>query len=315
MRFLLGLFLLAPAFAVDGTVINKTTGRPAAGVVVSLYKLGAGMEIVASARTDAQGRFTIARDAGGPRLLQTIFDGVVYNQMLQQDAPASGVAVEVFQSSKKPVPVGTHFLYLQPSGGKMTVNDVFIFRNEGNVTFNDSAGTLKFYAPEKAEGLNVRATAPGGMPVERPAQKTRQAGVHSVDFPVKPGETRFEITYGLPYSDGMEFEVRNMNAGETMLLAPPGVNISGEGLENKGQEPSTQATIFAASKAVIKAAITGEVQAAAGSASSGPEMEQIPPKLFERAPVILIIAFAALALGALLLYRKPQESHATRGRR
>ena len=41
--------------AVDGTVINKTTGKPQAGATVTLYKFGsAGMESVESVKSGAQ---------------------------------------------------------------------------------------------------------------------------------------------------------------------------------------------------------------------------------------------------------------------
>jgi len=61
MRRILVLLMLAgiPVLAaVDGTVINQTTGKPAAGAVISLVQPGqGGMQNLASARTDAQGGF------------------------------------------------------------------------------------------------------------------------------------------------------------------------------------------------------------------------------------------------------------------
>ena len=55
LLMLAGFPLLA---AVDGTVINETTGKPAAGAVISLVQPGqGGMQNLASARTDAQGGF------------------------------------------------------------------------------------------------------------------------------------------------------------------------------------------------------------------------------------------------------------------
>ncbi len=56
---LLSLTAVALAADLGGTVTNGTTGKPAAGVEVTLLKLSNGMEEAGSARTDAQGRYTL----------------------------------------------------------------------------------------------------------------------------------------------------------------------------------------------------------------------------------------------------------------
>ena len=54
------LFFLQAVFAIDGTVYNQTTGKPAADATVTLYKLGqAGPEALETVHTDANGRFEI----------------------------------------------------------------------------------------------------------------------------------------------------------------------------------------------------------------------------------------------------------------
>src|SRR5436309_1446511 len=99
------LFLLASiaSAAVDGTVTNRTTGKPQPGATVTLYKLGQnGLESVESVKSDAAGKFRIDQNLQGPRLLQSAYDGVTYNHMLPPGAPTSGVALDVFDSSKQP---------------------------------------------------------------------------------------------------------------------------------------------------------------------------------------------------------------------
>src|SRR6266498_3693228 len=82
-------------FAVDGTVINRTTGKPQSDATVTLYKLGqAGMESLESVHSDAQGTFSINRSTqGGPHLIQTAYDGVTYNHMLPPGSPVSGIVL------------------------------------------------------------------------------------------------------------------------------------------------------------------------------------------------------------------------------
>lgn len=92
MKF--SVFLLAiPLFAViDGSVINRTTGKPQRGATVTVYKLGtAGIESLESVKTDAAGRFSFTADPGpGPALLQGAWDGVTYNKMLTPNTPRTG---------------------------------------------------------------------------------------------------------------------------------------------------------------------------------------------------------------------------------
>src|SRR6266436_1748576 len=101
MKTLLCLLLASVAWAaVDGTVTNRTTGKPQPAATVTLYKLGEnGLESVESVKSDAQGKFRIDQNLQGPRLVQTAYDGVTYNHMLPPGAPTTGVALDVYQSS------------------------------------------------------------------------------------------------------------------------------------------------------------------------------------------------------------------------
>ena len=87
------VLLLAPAllFAIDGTVINKTTGKPQPNAVVELMKLGKGMDSAGTAKTDAQGRFEFKVPVEQvPYLVQAQFDGVHYNKMIPPGSPDFG---------------------------------------------------------------------------------------------------------------------------------------------------------------------------------------------------------------------------------
>jgi hypothetical protein len=315
MRNLLFSLLIAlPAFAaVDGTVINKTTGKPQSAATVTLYKLGqAGMESIQSVKSDAQGKFRIDQPVQGPHLIQTAFDGVTYNHMLPPGSTTSGLTLDVYNSSKRPgaARVLRHFLIFQPSGSQMAVNEGFVFQNSGLVTYNDpDGGTLKFYLPPAAQGkVQVKATAPQGMPIDRAADKTDRTGVYKVDFPIKPGETNFEVTYVLPYSSGMVYEGKVLAKTDdaTLLVAPNGITLKGEGLETKGQEPQTKAQVFGVKSSDFKVEIDGNVSSAAAdtdSGDNGPSIEEVMPRVWDKMGLILALALGILALGFIVLYR------------
>ena len=129
--------------AIDGTVTNRTTGKPQPGATVTLYKLSEnGLESVESVKSDGQGKFRIDQNLQGPRLLQSAYDGVTYNHMLPPGAPTTGVALDVYNSSKQPgsAKVMQHMVLFEPNGNELAVSESFIWANTGKTTFVLRAG-------------------------------------------------------------------------------------------------------------------------------------------------------------------------------
>lgn len=321
-RALVALFLFIwPAFsAVNGTVTNRTTGKPQPGATVTLYKLGEnGLESIESVKSDAQGKFQISSDLQGPRLIQTAYDGVTYNHMLRPGAPTTDVILDVYNSSKNQgdAKVLTHMVLLEPTAGDLNVSESYIFRNNGKTTYNDpSGGTLKFFLPETARSaVEVNATAPQGMPIRRAPEKTDQPHVYKVDFPIKPGESRIDVNYSLPFQPPGEFESKVLfKGGSTRLVVPPGVALKGYNVESLGQEPRTQATIYnvkgASFKVQIEGAGTLRRAEAEADENGGPSIEEIKPKIYTHLTWILVLALSILTLGFILLYRAPKPAEA-----
>jgi hypothetical protein len=301
--------------AVDGTVTNGTTGKPQAGATVTLYKLGqAGPDALESVKSDAQGRFRIERDLPeGPNLIETAFDGVTYNHMLRPGSSGTGLRLEVFNASERApgARVAQHIVLLEPAGDQLQVGETFFFRNEGKLTHNDPKdGTLRFHAPEGAQQLRVMATAPQGVPIQRAAEKAKQANVYWVDFPIKPGETRIDVTYATRLPEDGAFSGRVFfKGGPTRLVVPQGVTLEGEGLENLGDEPTTRATIYEVKDAAYTVRVKGATALRADAAEdAGPSVQQILPRVYESMAWILIPAFLALTLGFILLYRSSPQA-------
>ena len=82
--------------AVDGTNTEAaTTGKPQAGSTVTLFQpTNQGPQFIDSVKTDADGKFSITKEVpaggAGPLLLQAVYDGVQYNQMLPPGTPTTG---------------------------------------------------------------------------------------------------------------------------------------------------------------------------------------------------------------------------------
>jgi hypothetical protein len=318
MKYLAILPLLAlPAMAaVTGTVMNRTTGRPQAGATVGYYTFNGGpMQKAAEAKTDAQGNFTIDQTAGGrmPAMLRVEIDGVTYNHMIPPGTPANGLTLDVYNASKQPgaAKISKHMIMFAPSGGQMAVTEIFLFENPGKTTwFNPAGGTLQFYVPEAAQGkLDVQATAPDGMPVPAPAWKTSQRDVYAARFEIKPGETTIKVDYSVPYTDGAPYTGKIVSKDEnTYLVAANGVTLKGDGLNDLGVEPKSQAHIYGLTGTSYKIELSGAAVAAAADDTAsaqddGPQIEQIMPRIYSRVGLILAMALGILAIGFVLLYR------------
>jgi hypothetical protein len=316
-------FLAVPLFAIDGMVVNKTTGKPQSGVAVTLMDLSRGMSPVETAKSGADGKFAFTKDVQGAFLLQASFKGVTYNQMVQPGMPSSALSLDIFDAVAQPgaTKVTQHMILLEPSSSQLQIRETYVYSNPGNQTWNNpGGGTLRFWLPEEAAGkAQIMATAPRGMPVERSAEKTPQAGVYMVNFPIKPGESRIDLAYRIPFTSPGKYSGRIVQPLEaTMLVAPDGVTLKGEGLEAKGREPSSQASVFKVTGAKFTVEIqgTGEMQAAgSGDAEEGPGIEEIPARIHERMYLVLAITIAILAMGLLLHYRVTPADTKTRERR
>ena len=248
--------------AVDGVVINGSTGKPAPSVVVSLVQPGAnGMQTVASVKSDADGKFRIDKEyPPGPALLQGLLGGASYPLMITPGSPTTGLKLVVFDPTTNPeaAKVSQHMILLEPKTTALDVSETFICQNETRSTYVDAArGSLQFYLPDSAaSSARVTVNAPGGMPIQRSPEKAGKPGLYKINYPIKPGETRFDLTYSMPAST--EFSGKKVDpATPTRLVTPSTVTLSGDSLDNLGQEPQTQAHIYSATGVAYKVAIEG----------------------------------------------------------
>jgi len=322
-RIVLSLLCCLPAAAaIDGVVVNRTTGQPQAGATLSVSKMNAGTGMLSdnagNATTDAQGKFAFAASVDGPTLLRATWDGVTYSKMLPPGTPSSGLTIDVYNASKNPgaAKVDKHMILFEPAGGQMVVNETILVKNDSQTTWNDAKdGTLPFYVPADHSKLQIQATAPGPSGVNVPASATKSStpDIYKVAFAIKPGETRFDLTYSVPYTMGAQYEGKIVTKdNNTYLIAPNGVTLAAENLTDLGTEPRTQAHIYGLPGTSYNIQLGGAEVAppdapqdgAQPDASAGPQIETMMPRVLDNKIWILGFALGILGLGFALLYRK-----------
>jgi hypothetical protein len=303
---------------VDGVVVNATTGQPQSGVAVNLVQPSqSGMVQLGNTTTDAQGQFKIDKQIPpGPGLLQATYQGTTYNQIITPGMSTTGVQLKVYEATKKAGIARTveHLILLEPGADRLRISETFVVGNDSNLTYNDPAkGSIQFFLPPATDGnAQVIITAPGGMPIPRPALKTPVAGIYKVDYPVKPGETRMDVSYTVPATNKFSGKIVGSDAA-THLVTPGTVNVTGDGIELAGREPQTQANIYNLTGLDYNLLIEGigslrpdDSAGAAGPGDDGgsPQVEIKKPRIYAQLPWVLSLAFAILALGGTMLYRR-----------
>jgi len=227
---LLLLASLASAQTLTGTVKNSTTGKPAAGDDVILLSLGQGMEEAGRTKSDAKGNFSFKLDAPGPHLIRVIHQEVTYHRMAPPGT--TSVEVEVYDVGKKieGIQVVADIMRFQAAQGQLQVERTFaVLNNSKPPRTQMNEHNLEFYAPEGATVTGGQAMTAGGQPVnsapvpEGANAKNRYAFL----FPLRPGESRFNVLYTVPYTGSVNIDPKSVYSLEHFVaIAPKAMEFS-----------------------------------------------------------------------------------------
>ena len=205
------------AASVTGQVINGTNDKPSAGDEVVILSLSQGMTEIGRTKTDASGKFKVEiPDDGTPHMVRVNHQGVNYFPKGGPLMPgATTVEIQVFDNAKKlSLTTAVNVMRVQADSGTMNVVELYAVENHGEPprTMFDPDKTYEFTLPDGAI-LDAAAAQPqDGQPVNSAALPQKEKNHYAMIFPLRPGETRFQITYHLPYKG---------NAGFTPKLLTP----------------------------------------------------------------------------------------------
>jgi hypothetical protein len=221
------LLFVASAFAatVTGTITNRTTGKPSAGDTIAVINTAQGMDELSKVTSDAQGHFTATAPDGGQILLHVTHKGAEYFKTVPPgNAP---VDIDVYDSAAKVEGITGEALVLRAetdSTGKMlTVAENFFIQNTSAPPRTQfGANTFEFYLPKGAVISQTLANAPGGLPTTADVKTIDAAtGHYAFTFPIRPGETRFQVAYSLPYSGKQAFSIKlSVPTGDFAVMLP-----------------------------------------------------------------------------------------------
>lgn len=204
--------------------------------------------------------------------------------------------------------VTQHMVLLEPAEGQLLVRESLIVQNGGTAPFVDARnGPVQVFVPDAgASSLTVTALAQGRPAVALKPSATGLRQVYKVDFPLPPGETRFDFSYSIPFRNPGSFAGKILHRdGAVNLVVPAGVSVKGDGLVPAGQEPQTKAAIYEIKGPNYTVELQGTGTMAAAPAEEGPgsSLDEIQPRIYDSLYAILGLSLGVLALGFVLFYR------------
>jgi hypothetical protein len=325
------LMLLASAAAqagtVSGIVHNGTnSNKTAAGVDVLLIQLQGGMSVVASTKTDSDGRYHFDNPGigQGPMLIRAVYRGVFFHQPLTPGT--STVDVTIYEPTTNPaaIQVPLRLLVFQPNADKLMVGEEYSIQNNSNppAAYFKQDGNFEFTIPQGADLDQVSTFGPSGMPV-RQGTIDKGKGRYAIAYAFQPGQNGVRISYIVPYT-GNHAQIRESStydAQRVLLVIPPTMQVASVGFNAAGTEQGYN--VF--SKESMKAGngfdvtVSGTAPPPAEASASSSSADQVngrdssPETTIETAPArigdekwILLGGLAAIfAVGVALLLRKP----------
>ena len=199
--------LAASATTISGKVTNGTSNKPAAGDQVILIKLTQTMEQETSTKVAADGRYSLdVSDNSVPHLIRVIHDKVMYHQPAPPGTTSADVTVYDAQPKLAGVTGNMDVMRMQTDQTGLAVTEMYVIKNNSSPARTlMSDHSFEIYMPENAALDAAMAAGPGGMPVRSAPAPLADKGHYAFIFPIRPGETRFQVSYHVPYSGSANF--------------------------------------------------------------------------------------------------------------
>ena len=219
------ILLAASAWAqtLTGTVTNGTTNKPAAGDEVILIKLAAGMEEVGHSKADAQGKFSFKLDDNSsPHLIRAIHQDVTYHRMAPPGTTSANL--QVFDVAKKleGISVTADVVRIQAEDNQLETIRLFAVNNASNPPKTQmSEHNFEFYLPEGAKIAQSMARTANGQPINSEPIPQKEKNKYAFNFPLRPGETQFQIAYQIPYSGSADLQPKTAYPIEHFVVMVP----------------------------------------------------------------------------------------------
>jgi hypothetical protein len=213
------------AATITGVITDRTTDKPSPGDTIAVINTAQSMDEIAKATSDAKGHFSVNAPDGGQILLHVTHGGAEYFKSVSPGSPS--VDIDVYDSAKKIDGIAGEALVLRAetdaTGKTLDVAENFFVQNTSTPPKTEYGGnTFDFYLPKGAQVTQTLASSPGGLPTNtKLVTVDATAGHYAFTFPIRPGESRFQVSYSLPYTGKEPFAVKlSVPTGDVAVMLP-----------------------------------------------------------------------------------------------
>jgi hypothetical protein len=213
----------APAETLTGQVTNGTTNQPGAGDEVILITLGQGMEESGRTKADAKGTFTLeVADAKVPHLIRVIHQGVTYHRMAPPGTTSVEVPVYDVLGKVTGVSVTADVMRFQAQDKELQGVRLFVVSNASAPPRTQMGEeNFEFYLPPGAQVDQAMAMTANGQPVSSPPTQEKQSNRYAFNFPLRPGETQFQVVFRVPYNGQADIDLKPVYGSRHFVVMVP----------------------------------------------------------------------------------------------
>ncbi len=241
---------LASAVTISGTVTDKTTNTPSAGDKVELIDVQAGMAVVASATTNAKGKYSLNKTGAGPALVRVTHQGGQYFIAAPEGGEPGNIPVYDVAAHVDGISIEADVIEIETANGQAQVTERYFVHNTAqpaHTQYNPDKG-FEVVLPADAVLDGASARRPTGLPTATKLKPGNGNGHYQFDFPIQPDEgekdTLFQLNYHVAYSGTYTFHPQiPLPADNVAVLLPLSIKFkteSGSGYQSVPQDPGIQ---------------------------------------------------------------------------
>ncbi len=287
--------LFAAGGKISGQVVNGTTGNPVANQTVQVLMPRGGMQQVATAVTDAHGRYEISSSdfsLDSFYLLQAVFQDVNYHAPVKfDDRGQARVDITVYEATRTapPVRIQSARIIINAVGDKARVQEMFAIRNSSDPprSYVNVDGTFLFHLAKTAGDPTAAVAGLMNMPLPQPVNPGKNPGDYFIQYPLKPGMTVMMVAYDsdyasnkLAFTDSVAYPIDNLE----LLVTPPSLSVDSSFFKHAGSDSETGGARYVAEdvppNTELAANVSGEgatgEAASAANATSDTDIKTLP---------------------------------------
>jgi hypothetical protein len=302
---------LAAQVKVEGQILNGTKNGPVANQLVQLLAGGNGMREVATAKTDASGRYALTPSAGATGmfyLVQTVYEGVNYRSRV---GDRGATLVTVYETTKTPpdLRIRSARIVVEAEGAKARVQEFFAIENMSQPprTYANSDGTFRFRLGKGPVEPTAAVMGQMNMPIPQAVQDGKSPGEFLINHALQPGLTVLMVNYDTDYASqtlSVRSQVDYPIAHAELHVSPNNLSVDSGVFKPAGSDSGSGVQKFEAADiaggTLLEAKVSGEAVPGSQPEQTGGEGEiKTLPNSMTRVGVLLMICFLLVLLWAL----------------